>query len=90
MAQTEVCLMPQYQLKLRRHAVEIVSQLPESLTDARTVLNLARELLDGFLSAQDASGGRIPNLRAISNDSPLSSPSNIQSADSPLIWRAKD
>lgn len=33
----------------RRQAVQIVSMLPEDLDDATRVLELAKELLDGFL-----------------------------------------
>jgi len=64
------------EMRLRRHAVEIVSQLPESPAEALRVLQLAKELVDRFLINQDASGGRIPNLRAISNESPAGSPSS--------------
>lgn len=35
----------------RRHAVQIVAQLPEVTADALLVLDLARELVEGFLSA---------------------------------------
>lgn len=33
----------------RRHALQIVTQLPENHDDAIAVLELARELVDGFL-----------------------------------------
>lgn len=34
----------------RRHAVQIVAQLPEHTEDAVRVLELARELVEGFLA----------------------------------------
>ena len=34
----------------RRHAIQIVAQLPEGIDDALEVLELARELVKGFLS----------------------------------------
>jgi len=34
----------------KRHAVQIVAQLPEGIADARAVLALARELVEGFLA----------------------------------------
>lgn len=34
----------------RRHAIQIVAQLPEKTEDARMVLDLARDLVDGFLT----------------------------------------
>jgi hypothetical protein len=34
----------------RRQAVAIASTLPEDISDARTILRLTMELLDGFLS----------------------------------------
>jgi hypothetical protein len=34
----------------RRHAVQIVAQLPEKTDDALAVLELARELVEGFLA----------------------------------------
>jgi hypothetical protein len=77
-------------LMLRRRALEIVTQLPETPAEARRVLEYARGLVDGFLCAQDASGGRIPSLRAIVSDSPAVSLSSIQPVVTPLICRAKD
>lgn len=73
------------ELKLRRHAVEIVSQLPESPSDARTVLKYAGELVDRFLVDQDASGGSRPSLRAISSERSPVLPSSIQPVDKPGI-----
>lgn len=35
----------------RRHAIQIVAQLPEGTQDALMVLELARELVEGFLQA---------------------------------------
>lgn len=37
----------------RRHAIQIVAQLPESRADALAVLAFARELVDGFLAARE-------------------------------------
>jgi hypothetical protein len=37
-------------LSHRRHAVQIVSALPESTEDALMVLDLARQLVEGFLA----------------------------------------
>lgn len=34
----------------RRHAIQIVAQLPESPRDALQVLELAKQLVDGFLN----------------------------------------
>ncbi len=34
----------------RRHAIQIVAQLPEDTNDALAVLRFARELVEGFLS----------------------------------------
>jgi len=38
----------------RRHAIQIVAQLPEGIDDALEVLELARELVKGFLSEDQA------------------------------------
>lgn len=38
----------------RRHAVQVVAQLPEGTQDALVVLELAKELVEGFLSAGQA------------------------------------
>lgn len=38
----------------RRHAIQIVAQLPEGVDDALEVLELARELVKGFLSEDQA------------------------------------
>ena len=38
----------------RRHAIQIVAQLPEGTEDALIVLELARELVEGFLQADHA------------------------------------
>lgn len=35
---------------LRRHAIQIVAQLPENTDDACIVLELARELVESFLA----------------------------------------
>ena len=34
----------------RRHAIQLAASLPENIDDARIVLRLAQELLDGFLA----------------------------------------
>lgn len=39
---------------LRRHAVQIVAQLPEDSNDALMVLELARTLVESFLTPQPA------------------------------------
>lgn len=78
------------ELRLRRHAIEIVGQLPERPTDARQVLKYALELIDGFLCSQDASAGTTPNLRAISSDSPAGSLSRIHPTVRPGMRRAND
>ncbi len=70
-------------LRLRRHAVEIVSQLPESASEARTVLNYARQLVDDFLGDQSPSAGSRPNLRAIVVERSPVSPSCIQPGETP-------
>lgn len=38
----------------RRQAIQVVAQLPEGTQDAMVVLALARELVEGFLSASQA------------------------------------
>lgn len=38
----------------RRHAIQVVAQLPEGTQDALAVLALARELVEGFLGAGQA------------------------------------
>lgn len=40
----------------RRHALQIVAALPDNVDDARTVLKLAGELVDGFLDKGEAAG----------------------------------
>lgn len=39
---------------LRRHAIGIINRLPEDPNQARWVLDLARELLDGFVDPSTA------------------------------------
>lgn len=73
------------EMRLRRHAIEIVSQLPESPGDALIVLELARGVVETYLAPQGASGGRTPSLRAISSDRPAGSPSNIHPVVKPGI-----
>ena len=46
---------------MRRHAVQIVAQLPEAPADALGVLELARELVEEFLTERPQ-----PRLRAVS------------------------
>ena len=41
----------------RRHALQLVAQLPEKAEDALIVLALCRELVDGFMAPQRASEG---------------------------------
>jgi hypothetical protein len=36
----------------RRHAIQVVAALPEDSRDALLVLDLARQLVEGFLSAR--------------------------------------
>lgn len=36
----------------RRHAIQVAASLPESPEDALAVLELARQLVEGFLSGQ--------------------------------------
>jgi hypothetical protein len=38
----------------RRHAIQIVAQLPEGTEDALAVLELAKELVEGFLQGHQA------------------------------------
>ncbi len=38
----------------RRHAIQIAAQLPERTEDALTVLELTKELIEGFLKPQPA------------------------------------
>lgn len=38
----------------RRHAIQIVAQLPENPEDALVVLELAKELVEGFLQGAQA------------------------------------
>lgn len=77
--------MPSIELRLRRHAIEIVGQLPESPRDALRVLLMARELVEAYLAPYDASAGTTPSLRAISNERPSGSLSSIQPTVSPRI-----
>lgn len=66
------------ELLLRRHAFDLIGQLPESPKEALRVLQLAQQLVEGHLMPYDASAaGRISSLRAISSDSPAVSPSKI-------------
>ena len=53
---------------LRRHAVQIAAQLPEDTEQALAVLNLARILVETFLSGDQAlpSHGSAPRRFAIS------------------------
>lgn len=43
---------------MRRHALQIVSQLPEDAAEAAVVLDLARELVETFLAGKPYRGGR--------------------------------
>lgn len=60
----------------RRHAVQIVSALPEDVEEALLVLELARELITGFMSgkvlqplalAPDRDRGRVVSLSSATN-----------------------
>lgn len=42
--------MPDDHTWRRRHAIQIVAQLPEGIEDALAVLELSRELVEGFLA----------------------------------------
>lgn len=77
-------MMRTMDVRLRRHAIEIVAQLPTNAAEARVVLAYARELLDGFLSQAD-SGGSTPSLRAISSERSPCFPSPIHPMDKPGI-----
>lgn len=43
-------------LRLRRHAIQIVAQLPESEDEAVRVLHYARQIVTGFLSMKEDVG----------------------------------
>lgn len=75
-------------IALRRHAFEIVSQLPENPREARIVLEYVKKLFDEWF--QDQPCGRTPSLRAISNDSDPVSFSSSQPTVRPGICRASD
>jgi hypothetical protein len=47
------CGMQEDQNWHRRQAIQVVAQLPEGTADALRVLELARELVEGFLMGQD-------------------------------------
>jgi len=40
----------------KRHALQIASQLPDNPDDARLVLQLAKEIIDGLYGSSDAAG----------------------------------
>jgi hypothetical protein len=62
----------------RRQAVQVTAMLPEKTEDARLVLKLALELVNGFLSGAQAFPECLPssdrNLFSISTGKALSSP----------------
>jgi hypothetical protein len=61
----------------RRQAVALTTMLPEATEDARLVLKLALELVDGFLSGNQPKSDLRPaerNLFSISTGKALSSP----------------
>lgn len=60
---------------MRRHAIQIVAQLPEATADAIGVLELARELVEGFLAEKSQ-----PRLRAVPADVVSFSPAASSSA----------
>jgi hypothetical protein len=43
----------------RRHAIQVVAQLPEGIDDALEVLELAKDLVKGFLSEDQASSAAL-------------------------------
>ena len=57
----------------RRHAVQIAAQLPENLDDAIEVLELAKQLVEGFLRPQPvldrATGGDVVAFPTASSSS---------------------
>lgn len=61
-------------LSHRRHAVQVVASLPEDANDALLILELARQLVTGFLSgnqpaepALERDRGRVVSLSSASN-----------------------
>ena len=44
--------MPKYEGWHRRHAVQLDAQLPDDPNDARMILELVQQLVDGFLSGE--------------------------------------
>jgi hypothetical protein len=60
---------------LRRRALEMMPQLPETPADARIVLAYMRQIIDEWLDQPSASGGIRPNLINMPLDKSPSSPS---------------
>lgn len=62
-------------LLLRRRALEILPQLPESPAEARIVLAYMRQVIDEWLDQSAAGGGIKPNLINMPLDKSPSLPS---------------
>jgi hypothetical protein len=63
----------------KRHAIQIVAQLPESQKDALAVLEYAKQLVEGFLAADQprrAADVRALPVAASSRCNPTGSPSS--------------
>lgn len=67
------------EITLRRLAIRVAALLPDDKADATIVLQLAAELVNGFLSVDQSSFGREASMRreTTSGDMPLMSPENI-------------
>lgn len=61
----------------RRHAIQIVAQLPECVGDALMVLDLARELIESFLSEEPQRPRVVPLADANSSKARSASSSSI-------------
>ncbi len=61
--------------ELRRHAIQIVAQLPENQNEALTVLNFCRELIQGFLAGYPQEAAQRGPVLAFSSASALSAAS---------------
>lgn len=59
--------MPKSEAWHRRHAIQIVSQLPESTEDALAVLRCAQELVEGFLAGKAPPAGQPPALNNVTS-----------------------
>ncbi len=67
------------EITLRRLAIRVAALLPDDKVDATIVLQLAAELVNGFLSADQSSLGSDASIRrdTTSGDMPLMSPEKI-------------